>query len=153
MLEPYGFIYGQTTLGLIKPEAYEYGERPAEILEMVTGAGLTIINRGTLVANESWVDAHYFEQAGKPHFQLLMDQFVGCQALVYLAQGENAVERHRLLTGDFHLDERPKYPDAIRTRYMRSDDPYHRNFNHSSSDDDRAAIETFFVRHWLPRLK
>lgn len=146
-----GYQEGRTSFGLIKPEGVSDPKVTREILDMVRGTGLELIAFGTFVAIPEWVDSHYFKQAGRPHFPLLHEQFVGKKVIAYAVRGDSAVSILDELNGEFRKEDRPKFPNAIRTRFMTDDCPNHLNFSHASDREDTAIIEFWKARHYLTR--
>ncbi len=88
----------ERTLGIVKPDGVRRG-LCGEILKRIEGAGLKIValkmRRLTIEEAENF----YYVHRGKPFFNDLVNFMTSGPVILYVLEGENAIERYRKLMG------------------------------------------------------
>lgn len=88
----------EKTLVIIKPDGVERN-LIGSILNEYERNGLVIKNIKMLVADEELAKEHYDEHVDKPFFNDLVDYITSGPSCVSIIEGENAIERVRMING------------------------------------------------------
>ena len=126
------------TLGLIKPDAVEAGLM-GRILSDIEAAGFRIAAMKMLRLSRAQAEAFYAVHRERPFFASLVEFMTSGPVVAFVIEGENAVERYRLLMGA--TDPAKAEPNTLRARYAQN---IERNAVHGSDSPTSARREIAF---------
>jgi nucleoside-diphosphate kinase len=126
------------TLGLIKPDAVEAGLM-GRILSDIEAAGFRIAAMKMLRLSRAQAEAFYAVHRKRPFFASLVEFMTSGPVVVFVIEGENAVERYRQLMGA--TDPAKAEPNTLRARYAQN---IERNAVHGSDSPTSARREIAF---------
>lgn len=88
----------ERTLGIVKPDGVKRG-LTGEILKRIEDSGLKIVAlRMTLLTKEE-AEGFYYVHRDKPFFNDLVNYMTSGPVVLFVLEGENAIERYRRLMG------------------------------------------------------
>jgi nucleoside-diphosphate kinase len=137
----------ERSLVLIKPDAMERG-LAGVIIGRLQGAGLKLMGLKMLQMDKKLAEKHYAIHKGKAFFNDLVDYIISTPIVAAVFEGENAIERIRMLMGATDPDKAA--PGTIRKDYGLD---IQRNATHASDSPENGEIEiaNFFKENELYR--
>ncbi len=124
----------EVSLGLIKP--YGGYENKDKILSMIESNGLEVpFIKDPYLMTRAQAEHHYAEKKGMPFYDKLIEMMISRPSVLFLAYGENAIERFRDICGK--TDPAEAAEGTIRSMFGSKEYMMH-NVIHAS-DSQKAA--------------
>eukprot|EP01024_Parvocaulis_polyphysoides_P041193 TRINITY_DN37783_c0_g1_i2.p1 TRINITY_DN37783_c0_g1~~TRINITY_DN37783_c0_g1_i2.p1 ORF type:complete len:181 (-),score=23.53 TRINITY_DN37783_c0_g1_i2:119-661(-) len=140
----------QFTLGIIKPNAFEYREQIFDIIESGS-QGFKIKKQLTLVLAEDTAKQFYEEHKGKSFFNRLVKFMSSGPVIVMLLERNNAVVEWRKFIGPTDPEKaKEKAANSLRARY--GEDKTRNGFHGSDSVDAAMKEIRYFFADFLDTM-
>lgn len=133
----------ERTLGIVKPDGVRRG-LCGEILRRIEGAELRIVALRMKQLNAKEAERFYFVHRDKPFFKELINFMTSGPIVIYVLEGENAIERYREIMGA--TDPQKADKGTIRADLGES---VQRNVVHGSDGPEAARFE---ISYFFPEI-
>lgn len=125
----------ERTLGIVKPDGTKRG-LIGEIIKRIEGAGLKIVALKMKRLTREEAEGFYYVHRDKPFFKDLVEFMTSGPVVLFVLEGENAIERYRSLMGA--TDPKKAEKGTIRAELGES---IQCNTVHGSDGPDTARFE------------
>lgn len=125
----------EKTFGIIKPNSTRKNQI-GKILAVIEEAGLNIVQARMKTLSKEEAEGFYAEHKARPFFNSLVSFMTSGRVLLFVLEGEGAVEKYRKVMGA--TDPEKAAPGTIRKLFAES---IERNSVHGSDSPTSAARE------------
>ncbi len=125
----------ERTLGIVKPDGIKRGLL-GEVLKRIEDIGLKIVAIKMRHLSKIEAEGFYYVHREKPFFKDLVEFMTSGPVVLFVLEGENAIERYRRLMGATDPEKAEK--NTIRADLAES---MQRNTVHGSDGQDSARFE------------